>query len=257
MKRCAYGQHHGALGAFGFGDFAGALDSCLRSRNDDLPRRVVIRHHADAAFGCRFRGRGFRAFDIDAEQRTHRAVAHQHRGLHSTATCLQKPRCICERERTHGRQRRIFAQRMAGHEARMTRQIERAFAFEHADDSEARGHDRGLCIFGENKIGFGAFPHQPGKLLVDGFVNFFEHLARDAKRLGQPAAHTDGLAALSRKNERAHHAARDVLGARDSRKGDRIIVDHDRARADSFLSPPFNGCWAQRRARPSGRLAPE
>ena len=47
----------------------------------------------------------------------------------------------------------------------------------------------------------GPLEHQAGKLLLQGFVDFLEHLAGGGKGAGEVASHTDGLAALAREDE--------------------------------------------------------
>ena len=102
-----------------------------------LARRIVVGDDADAALGRGFLRHGFGGFDLGADQRGHRALAHRHGGLHRLAARFQKPRRIGQAEGARGAQRGIFAQRMAGDQARMPGEIEAAFLLQHADDGDS------------------------------------------------------------------------------------------------------------------------
>ncbi len=63
------------------------------------------------------------------------------------------------------------------------------------------GHQGGLGVLGQDEFFPGALEHQAGKLLLQGFVDFLEHLAGGGKGAGEVASHADGLAALAREDE--------------------------------------------------------
>ena len=70
----------------------------------------------------RHRGRGI---ELETQQRRHRAGADRHRLLHGAAANAQQPRGVGDGERAGRRQRRIFAERMAGDELRVALEIDR------------------------------------------------------------------------------------------------------------------------------------
>ena len=126
--------------------------------------------------------------DVGAEQRAHARPRPPAPPPAWPAARLQQPRGIGQREGAGGAQRRVFAQRMAGDETRMAwRDRGRASLLQHADDGDARRHDRGLGIFGEDQIAFGAFPHQARKLLLQRLVDFLEHFAGAARNASASA----------------------------------------------------------------------
>jgi hypothetical protein len=91
----------------------------------------------------------------------------------------------------------------------MPREIETCFALQHPNDCHARGHNRGLRIFGQDKIIVRSFPHQFAEPLPEGFVNLLKNVACCWERLGKGLAHANRLAALPRKDKCSRHASAD------------------------------------------------
>ena len=85
--------------------------------------------------------------------------------------------------------------------------------FQHPHHGHGSGHDGGLGVFGEGKIGLGAFPHQLGQLLGQRIIDFLEDFARRAESTGKLLAHADFLAALTGEKKCAsHYEARQISG---------------------------------------------
>jgi hypothetical protein len=125
--------------------------------------------------------------------------------LHGEAAPLQEPRRIGQRERPRRRQGGIFAQRMAGHEAGMARDIEAALALQHAQRGEAHRHQRRLRVRGERQLVLGTCEHQPRQILPQRFVDLAEDIARRGESAGKLLSHADGLGALPGKDQCARH----------------------------------------------------
>ena len=100
--------------------------------------------------------------------------------------------------------RGIFAEAVAGDEARSLRKLHAAFLRQRGEDGHRMGHDRGLGIFREPQVIVRPIAHEAEEVLAERLVDLREHVSRCAARFGQRGAHADRLAALSRKKECAH-----------------------------------------------------
>ena len=131
MERRGHRQQQRPLGAGELGELHRALDRGRRAGDDDLPAAVVVGRLADRAreieVARRLRWRSSPPAEIEAEDRRHRALADRDRLLHRLAAQAQKTRGILERQRAGGAKRRIFAERMAGDESRLRRDLEARF----------------------------------------------------------------------------------------------------------------------------------
>ena len=204
MERRGHVEHHRALGAFGFGDLATALDRGLVAGNHDLARAIVIRHLAHLSLRAFLRGRGG-VLERQSEQSRHRAFADRNRLLHREPARAQKPRGIAHRNRAGGGERGIFTERMPGDEFGVAFEIEAGFGFQHADHRDRHRHQAGLGVLGERQLLDRAVPQDRRELLAERGIHLLEHRARRREGVGQGLAHADGLAALARKRESRGH----------------------------------------------------
>ena len=104
-------------------------------------------------------------------------------------------------EGTGGGERGIFAQRMAGDHDGPLAERPAALFLQHAQHGERVGHQGGLGVLGQDEFFAGPLEHQARELLLQGLVDFLEHLAGGGKGAGEVASHADGLAALAREDE--------------------------------------------------------
>ncbi len=204
MERCGYRQQHGAPHALGLGDLDRALDRRLVTGHHDLPAAIVVGGlHQLALRG--FGGDRRRLFEIDSQQRRHRAHADRNRALHRAAANANEPHRIGDRQRTGGGQGGVFADRMAGHERRVALEIDARFRFKDPHRGERYRDQRRLRILGEGQ-GLGrALPHHRGELVAERLVDLVENPPRNREGLRQRLAHADSLAALARKHVRRRH----------------------------------------------------
>ena len=203
MERRRDRQQHRPAHALGRGDGDGPFDRAAVARDDDLPGAVVIGRLDHLAFvGLALRDRGGFGADllglrhVGAEQGGHRAFAGRDRLLHRLAAQLQQPGGVGDGEAAGGGQRGVFAERMSGDHDRLLSQREAALLLQHAQHGERVRHQGGLGVLGQGQFLAGAFEHQSGELLLQGFVDLLEHLARGGEGGGEVASHADGLAAL-------------------------------------------------------------
>jgi hypothetical protein len=117
---------------------------------------------------------------------------------------------------------------MTGNETRVLGKIEPAFGLQHANDRHARCHDRGLRIFGQDKIALRSFPHSLRQALTQRVIDFLKNLARRRERLGECLAHADSLASLSGKDECARHMGRQIKRYESSQARLLSAADHNR-----------------------------
>jgi hypothetical protein len=103
-------------------------------------------------------------------------------------------------------QGRIFAERMAGDEDGVARDVEPGFAFEGAKRGETRRHQRRLRVGGQRQLGLGPLEDHLRQRFAERRVDLLEHGARGGKRLGERFAHADRLRALPRKRQGRRHA---------------------------------------------------
>ena len=197
-------QHHRAPHALGLGDLDGPLDRGPVAGDHDLSAAIVVgglHHLALRSLGGDRGG----LIEIDTEERRHGADADRHRLLHGTAADAHQPHRIGQRKRAGRRQRGIFADRMAGDELRVARQIHAGFGFQ---DPHGRQRDRDqgrLRVLGEHHPFRRPLPHDGAEPVAERRVDLVEHLPGRGKGLGERLAHADGLAALPRKHERDRH----------------------------------------------------
>ena len=116
-------------------------------------------------------------------------------------------------ERAGGGERGIFAERMAGDETRVARDVEPGFRLENAGRGETDRHQRGLRIGGQRQLGLGTLEHQPGQILPERAVDLGEDLPRRRIGLGERLAHADRLRPLPWKHESRQHRRPFVVGA--------------------------------------------
>ena len=88
-----------------------------------------------------------------------------------TAFCIAWPRRLTSRAASptgkapRRRQRRIFAERMAGDVGGVPADVEPGLVLEHPDHREARRHQRRLGILGQRQLAFRPLEHQPRQRL--------------------------------------------------------------------------------------------
>ena len=203
-------QQHGALGALRLGDRRSPArpPPCGR-RPPPGPPPLSFADLADLAAVAASAATASAGVEIEAEQRRHRAHPDRHRLLHGIAAHAQQPRRVGDREAAGRRERRIFAERMAGDEGRIALQVETRLGLEHADRGEADRHQRRLGIARQRQLVL-----RPSKMIAESFsperlVDLLENRARRGKRIGQRLAHADGLAPLAGKDERGRHEMSD------------------------------------------------
>ncbi len=202
------GQENGLHGPLLLGDGDGALHGGAATGDHHLSVRIVIGRFAHFALRG-FGGDGGRGGEVEAEQRRHGAFAHRHGLLHGGAANAQEARGVGNGEGASGGERRIFAQRMTGHEGGVGGEAEASFRLQHAQGGERDGHEGRLGIGGEGQFIRRAVPHEGGKLLREGRVHLVEDGAGGGEGVGKGLAHTHLLAALSGKDEgRAHGFSR-------------------------------------------------
>src|ERR1700730_4580440 len=88
----------------------------------------------------------------------------------------------------------------------MAAKYEAAFLFENPAHRKARRQQRGLGVFGEDKIAVRPFEHQLREALRQRLVDFCEEIAGRGKRVGEVAPHPARLAPLPRKDKSALHS---------------------------------------------------
>ena len=192
MEGRGHRQQHGALGAFGLCDLDGAIDRGLVAGDDHLPAAIVVGGLAHLALG-RFGCHRHRRLIVEAEQRGHRAGADRHGLLHRKPARAQQPRGIAEAETAGRGQRRIFAERMPGHEGGILAHRETGLALQHPQGGDRDRHQGRLGVFGELQ-GFGrAVPDGRRQLLAQRRIDLVEYGARGRKGLGERLAHADSL----------------------------------------------------------------
>ncbi len=172
---------------------------------------VVGRLHHFGLTGFRHRG-GFgadlaRLVHVGAEQRGHGAETGRDGLLHRLAAQLQQAGSVGDAEGSRGGKGGVFAERVAGDDQRLLGQGEAAFFFQHTQNGERMGHERGLGVLGQGEFLARPLEHQFRELLAEGVIDFLEHLARGGEGGGEIAAHADGLAALAREDERKNRHA--------------------------------------------------
>ena len=145
------------------------------------------------------------ASNSSPSKRRHRAGADRHRLLHGAAANAQKLRGVGDGEGAGRRQRRIFAERMAGDELRVALEIDAGLRFEHAHRRERNRHQRRLRVLGEGELVGRPVPHGRGELFAERRVDLVEHRPRRRKSFRQRLAHADRLAALARKYKGCRH----------------------------------------------------
>ena len=144
-----------------------------------------------------------------ADDRRHGALADRHGRLHGVAANAQQPRRVGDRERAGGRERRIFAERMAGDDRRPCRDDRGRFGFQHADRREPHRHQRRLGVGGQRQLSSGPSHIRLGQASRRARRRLPANTARaSAKVSAELLAHADGLAALSGKDESQRHARR-------------------------------------------------
>ena len=128
-----------------------------------------------------------------------------------TAFCMALPRMrrsravSATRQAAGGGKRRIFAERMAGHEGGIALEIEPGLGLQHADRREADRHQGRLGVGRQGQVLGRPLPHEGGELLGEGLVHLVENGPGLREGIGQGLAHADRLAALPGKNECARH----------------------------------------------------
>ena len=99
---------------------------------------------------------------------------------------MRSSRAVSETvERAGRRERRIFAERMAGDERGIALEVEAGFAFEHAHGGERDRHQGRLRVLGQREPVGRAVPHDGGELLAQRFIDFGEHIAGGGKIVRQ------------------------------------------------------------------------
>ena len=196
-------QHHAALAAALGRQRHSPLDRRLVARDHHLARRVVIGRNADLGADRRLLRHLAHRLQIEAENRRHGTDPDRYGLLHRLAAAAQKPGGIAQLEAARGRQRRVLAQGMAGHEVRHFGQRLAAVPLDHPDRRKRDRHQRGLGILREGQIALGALEHQTRQALFQRIVQLFEHQTGGLEGLGQLTAHADLLAALAGKDEGA------------------------------------------------------
>ena len=199
----ADGKHHGALGAARGRQVDGAFDGRLRSADNHLAGRIVIGDVADRAIAGFGRHRP-RVFKRQAEKRRHGPLSDRNGLLHGVAAGPEQFRRVADAEGARRAERGVFAKRMPGDHGDVPREIETACP-QRPDDSHADGHQGGLGVRGQRQCLFRAFEHDGRQLLAERLVDLFEDRARFGKSVGEIAAHADGLATLTGKQECSCH----------------------------------------------------
>jgi hypothetical protein len=123
-----------------------------------------------------------------------------------TAACMALPRvrnnfaASVTDKRASGRERRIFAERMAGDERRFA-SAHAKLALQRTHRRQAHRHQRRLRVGGQRQFIGRAFEDQLRELLAQRLVDLLKHLARRAERVVKTLAHAGRLASLTGKNE--------------------------------------------------------
>src|SRR5262249_57934436 len=91
MERRRYGEHHRAFSPARLGEFDGAFDRRLVTRDDDLAAAIVVAclaHLSLRGFG----GDGRSRVELETEKRRHRTDADRDRLLHAAPATAPEPR---------------------------------------------------------------------------------------------------------------------------------------------------------------------
>src|SRR6266496_368241 len=198
VEGCGDGERQDPLRARGLELAARLLDRARRPRDDRLPGVVVVRRRADGA-----RRRLDRLADrlhaggLEAEHRRHRALSGRHRLLHERPARSHRPRGVRGAERARGDERGVLAERVARDEVGLD-----AVLRERRHHRRRDGQDGGLRVGGELELLVRPLEAQLRQLLSQRGVDGVEHRARRGRRLGERLAHSGGLRALPREDER-------------------------------------------------------
>ncbi len=174
----------------------------LVARDHNLRRVVVVGRLADLALrrllGHRARGRRSRAPAAPPwrQRRPAPPPASPCRAI------LSRRAVSVEAQRARRAQRRVFAQRMAGDEARRVHR--HAFCRQGSHRRHRGRHQRRLRVRRQRQRLGRPFPHQRAQLLAQRLVDLLEYGRRSRIGVRQVAAHADRLGALSGKRECAH-----------------------------------------------------
>ncbi|MNT09702.1 hypothetical protein D3C72_1444990 [compost metagenome] len=199
MERRGYGQQQCALGACRLGQFAGALDGGLVSRDHDLRGRIEVHCFDDFAL----RGgsaRGAHGIVIQTENRGHGARANRHGSLHGVGAHAYQAHGIVKRQRTGGRQRGVLAQAVAGHDVGLATargapgRVERDAGRQHG----------GLGIGGQVELLHGPLRDQRAQVLPEG-LRGLRHGVSDRRNARPGIQHADSLRTLARKDKSDFH----------------------------------------------------
>ena len=158
------------------------------------------------AAGVCFGEDGFDLLHAQPQNRCHGPFANGYRRLHGLAAQAQQFGRVGNRQRTHGRQRGIFAQRVTSDKAAMVLERDAEFSFQRPNRCQRDRHQRRLGVLGQLQIIVRAFEHQRRKVLAQGFINFIKDRAGRWKGLGKVFAHSDFLAALTGEHKSSHDA---------------------------------------------------
>ena len=94
---------------------------------------------------------------------------------------------------------------MAGDEGDIAPDIETSFLFKNAQSCNRNCHQRRLGVFSQCEGLSRTAPYRVAEPLAQSGIDVVEYLAGRSKCLGQSLAHSDGLAALARENQRNRH----------------------------------------------------
>ena len=164
----------------------------------NLARRTQIAH--------RLRGDRGGLRKVETDDGGHRALAGRNGALHGVSANAQQPRGVLDAQRAGGGEGRIFAQRMAGDELRVARNVQPGFCFENAARREADRHQGGLRVGREGQFRLRPLEHQSGQVLPERTVHLGEYAPGRGVILRERLAHADRLRPLAGKHKsRLHH----------------------------------------------------
>jgi hypothetical protein len=146
-------------------------------------------------------------FRLEPEDRGHRSLPNRDRLLHSTAANPHEFRGIRQCEGAGSGQRRILAERVAGDETRIAREIDAGFGFQNAHGGDGNGKKSRLRVLRECEAVGWSIPHDGTQLLAERGIDFIEYGPRNGEALRKRLTHADRLAALAGECECDGHAA--------------------------------------------------
>ena len=177
-----------------FAALAGAANSGRTAGDHYLARRVEVDGGHGSSAGRLFRPAGrFHLIVPESDDRGHRAFANRNRCLHQPAATPDRAGCIVDAETTGGNYRRILAKAVTGHSTDF-----QTGAGEYRPRGNRMSEQRRLGVLRQSEVFFRSIPTEFGERAFKPAIHGLEDGGSRSPPLGEIAAHTNGLAPLTR-----------------------------------------------------------